>query len=161
MSAASQKMHEIFFQIPQGASLSVTVVPQSWRIVAIPALGGAMLAVLGALGRRTGSAAASPTRSRPMRCTAAGCRRGEACTSALQTLISNGFGASVGLEAAYTQMCGMIASLFGRGLGARRVDMRCWSAAARRARSPPLSTRRSPAPFTPSRRSSAPIPSPR
>jgi CIC family chloride channel protein len=39
-------------------------------------------------------------------------------------LISNGFGASVGLEAAYTQMCGMLASLLGRGLGARRVDMR-------------------------------------
>jgi CIC family chloride channel protein len=42
----------------------------------------------------------------------------------LQTLISNGFGMSVGLEAAYTQICGAVASLLGRGLAARRSDMR-------------------------------------
>ena len=55
---------------------------------------------------------------------AAGCRRRGSLYISLQTLISNGFGASVGLEAAYTQICGMLASLLGRGLGARRVDMR-------------------------------------
>src|SRR5579863_1848044 len=47
MSAASQKMHEIFFQIPQGASLSVTVVRDHWRVVLIPTLGGLALAALG------------------------------------------------------------------------------------------------------------------
>ena len=47
MSAASQKMHEIFFQIPQNASLSVTIVPDSWRVIAIPALGGIALALGG------------------------------------------------------------------------------------------------------------------
>ena len=41
-----------------------------------------------------------------------------------QTLISNGFGASVGLEAAYTQAGGGIASALGRRLGLRREDMR-------------------------------------
>lgn len=41
-----------------------------------------------------------------------------------QTLISNGFGMSVGLEAAYTQICAALASLLGRGLAARRADMR-------------------------------------
>jgi CIC family chloride channel protein len=41
-----------------------------------------------------------------------------------QTMVSNGFGASVGLEAAYAQMGGMIASLVGRWLSLRRGDMR-------------------------------------
>ena len=41
-----------------------------------------------------------------------------------QTMISNGFGASVGLEAAYTQAGGGIASVIGRRLGLRREDMR-------------------------------------
>ena len=42
----------------------------------------------------------------------------------LQTLISNGFGASVGLEAAYTQAGGALASVIGKRLRLRREDMR-------------------------------------
>ena len=41
-----------------------------------------------------------------------------------QTVLSNGFGASVGLEAAYAQVGGALASLAGRGLGLRRGDVR-------------------------------------
>ena len=41
-----------------------------------------------------------------------------------QTLLSNGFGASVGLEAAYAQMGGVVASRAGRWLEMRRGDMR-------------------------------------
>jgi len=41
-----------------------------------------------------------------------------------QTLLSNGFGASVGLEAAYAQMGGVLASRIGRWLSLRRGDMR-------------------------------------
>jgi CIC family chloride channel protein len=42
----------------------------------------------------------------------------------LQSLISNGFGASVGLEAAYAQLGGAIASSVGGGLNLRRSDLR-------------------------------------
>ena len=42
----------------------------------------------------------------------------------LQTLISNGFGASVGLEAAYTQAGGALASALGKRLRLRRENMR-------------------------------------
>jgi CIC family chloride channel protein len=42
----------------------------------------------------------------------------------LQSLISNGFGASVGLEAAYAQLGGAIASLTGMTLNLRRSDLR-------------------------------------
>ena len=43
---------------------------------------------------------------------------------AAQTIVSNGFGASVGLEAAYAQMGGAIASITGRFLNLRRSDLR-------------------------------------
>lgn len=43
---------------------------------------------------------------------------------AAQTLLSNGFGASVGLEAAYTQMGAGVGSQLGRVLRVRRADMR-------------------------------------
>ena len=42
----------------------------------------------------------------------------------LQTLVSNGFGASVGLEAAYTQAGGALASGLGRALGLKRDALR-------------------------------------
>jgi CIC family chloride channel protein len=42
----------------------------------------------------------------------------------VQSLFSNGFGASVGLEAAYAQMGGALASLTGRALNLRRSDLR-------------------------------------
>ena len=41
-----------------------------------------------------------------------------------QTIISNGFGASVGLEAAYAQMGGAVASVLGGRLNIRRADQR-------------------------------------
>ncbi|GAC1572790.1 MAG: chloride channel protein [Sphingomicrobium sp.] len=41
-----------------------------------------------------------------------------------QTLVSNGFGASVGLEAAYAQSGGGLASLIGQWLRLRRADLR-------------------------------------
>jgi CIC family chloride channel protein len=42
----------------------------------------------------------------------------------LQSVLSNGFGASVGLEAAYAQLGGAAASVTGRGLNLRRNDLR-------------------------------------
>jgi len=127
MSVASQKMHEIFFQIPEGASLSATPVPDAWRVFVIPALGGATLAALGLWakdrfrGRLADAIEANALQGGRL-------SAGGSLYIVAQTVISNGFGASVGLEAAYTQLCAMIRSLLGRGLGARRADMRLFVA---------------------------------
>ena len=43
---------------------------------------------------------------------------------ATQTIVSNGFGASVGLEAAYAQMGGALASITGRVLQPAPLDLR-------------------------------------
>ena len=59
-----------------------------------------------------------------------------------QTLLSNGFGASVGLEAAYAQMGAGMGSHLGRVLRLRRVDMRTLVARGRGRRSRPHSARR-------------------
>ena len=76
-----------------------------------------------------------------------------------QTVMSNGFGASVGLEAAYAQLGGAAASVAARVLNLRRGDRARAGRGGRRApRSPPRSARRWPAPSTRSRSSSAPIP---
>jgi chloride channel protein, CIC family len=123
MRQGAQLMHEVFFQIPAGAALSVTIVRDSWRVIAFPTLGGAVLAALALW-------AGERFRGRQADAIEANALHGGRLSSAgslyisLQTMISNGFGASVGLEAAYTQMCGLLGSWVGRGLGARRADMR-------------------------------------
>ena len=48
----------------------------------------------------------------------------DSLTVAAQTLLSNGMGASVGLEAAYAQMGGGVASVVGQWLRLRRADLR-------------------------------------
>ena len=46
MRQAAQTMHEVFFQLPAGAALSVTIPRESWRVIAVPTLGGVILAGL-------------------------------------------------------------------------------------------------------------------
>ncbi len=65
-----------------------------------------------------------------------------------QTVISNGFGASVGLEAAYTQMGSGFASLSAACSGCGAPICGCWSLAVRQAPSARPSGRLSPAHFT-------------
>jgi CIC family chloride channel protein len=133
LNAAAQKMHEVLFAIPRDAPLSLTRSPDAWRTIAVPILGGVVLTALAfwAKDRFRGRLADA------VEANALGGGRLSASGSlyiVAQTLASNGFGASVGLEAAYTQLCSAFSSLFGRALGARRSDMRllvgCGAAAA-------------------------------
>ena len=62
-------------------------------------------------------------RSRQTPCLAVGCRSETAWVVGV-TLFSSGFGASVGLEAAYTQLGAALASRLGRWLDLRRDDVR-------------------------------------
>jgi CIC family chloride channel protein len=60
----------------------------------------------------------------------------------LQTIISNGVGASIGLEAAYTQIGSAWRRNSAMPSGCGATTCGCWWAAARRRRSPGRSTRR-------------------
>ena len=80
-----------------------------WRLLALP-LGGAALVLASWLWARTRRAVpVDPVEANALRGGQMSLR--DSLFVALQTIISNGFGASVGLEAAYAQMGGAIASM--------------------------------------------------
>ena len=124
MSRTTQLVHELLFAIAPGARLSASSGLEAWRVLPCRSLGGLLLgAVMSASGRFRSPAGAS-TRSRPTPSTAAGCRCSTASGVGLETMISNGAGASVGLEAGYTQVGSGVASTLGERFRLRRNDLR-------------------------------------
>lgn len=124
ISSLSELAHSLLFNIPFDAKLSATGTISWQRTLAIPAIGGAILAFVAWIvgGRLKGQQMADAVEANALY----GGRvsmRGSLLIS-IQTLLSNGFGGSVGLEAGYTQICSAFSSYFGRKLSARRSDMR-------------------------------------
>ena len=124
ISSLSQVSHALLFDIPVDAHLSATGVISWQRTLLIPMLGGLVLALIGLyFARRVkGQQLADAIEANALY----GGRlsfRGSLLIS-VQTLLSNGFGGSVGLEAGYTQICAMFGSHVGQRLAARRNDMR-------------------------------------
>ncbi len=114
----------LLFGLPQGEHLSAAETIEPWRLIALP-IGGAILGlVLWLLRKRT-----------PIDIVEANALHGgriparDTATVVGTTLLSNGFGASVGLEAAYAQAGGGIASLLGQKVKLRRSDLRTLMAA--------------------------------
>ncbi|NEW88205.1 chloride channel protein [Rhodopseudomonas sp. WA056] len=119
----SEFAHAVLFGIPFGTRLSANGVISWQRILLVPLCGAIVLAIIGAFyaGRFRGRLADAIEANALY-----GGRvsmRGSLLIS-LQTLISNGCGASVGLEAGYTQICAAFSSQIGQRLAARRADMR-------------------------------------
>ena len=123
MSMASQFMHETLFGLPRGLRLSLAPSLEAWRAVVVVTAGGIVLALLAKFvaprfrGRVHDAIEANALLGGRMSI-------GGSLFITAQTMVSNGFGGSVGLEAAYTQVCSAFASRLGRELGARRNDMR-------------------------------------
>jgi CIC family chloride channel protein len=133
LNEAAQAAHEFLFDLRRGEHLSASA-PLDWRrvLIVLP-FGGALLAAVSlAAGTRFADRVADAIEANALR----GGRMsiGGSLYIVLQTLISNGCGASVGLEAAYTQICSAFASWLSNGLSARRADSRllvgCGAAAA-------------------------------
>jgi CIC family chloride channel protein len=123
ISRLSQLAHVLLFDIPFDAHLSATGVISWQRTLLVPTCGGVVLTVINWLfvGRLRGQMADAIEANALY-----GGRvsfRGSLMIS-IQTLLSNGFGGSVGLEAGYTQICAAFSSHIGRRLAARRSDMR-------------------------------------
>ena len=123
ISELSGTAHALLFDIPFDAHLSATGVISWQRTLLIPTLGGAILATIAALfaGRLKGQLA-DAIEANALYGGRVG-MRGSLLIS-IQTLLSNGFGGSVGLEAGYTQICAAFSSQIGKRLAARRSDMR-------------------------------------
>ena len=123
MTKATQLVHEVLFKIGPDQFLSAMTSLDPWRTVLVPAIGGLVLGLV-TLGiarvhrRRT----VDPIEANALfggRMSLSG-----SLVVVLQTIISNGVGASVGLEAAYTQIGSAIASKSGHAFRVRRSDMR-------------------------------------
>ncbi len=106
--------------------------PPTTRLSGMPALGWVQLAMLplGGIALALFSRAVHARRRPLVDAVEANALHGgrmilpDSAVVAGQTLLSNGFGASVGLEAAYAQTGGAVASFIGRQLNIRRADLR-------------------------------------
>ena len=133
MSAAVDVLHTLLFNINTGDRLSSQVSIDPMRALLVPSLGGFLLGVAFLLLARVRPAReVDPIEANALH----GGRmsfRGSVIV-ALQTVWSSGVGASVGLEAGYTQLSSGLAASLGRGFHLRRADQRlmvgCGTAAA-------------------------------
>jgi chloride channel protein, CIC family len=133
MSAAVEVLHVLLFNLEMGERLSSQYRIEPLRALLVPSLGGLLLGVAFLLlQRRRPAREIDPIEANALH----GGRmsfRGSVIV-ALQTVWSSGVGASVGLEAGYTQLASGLAASLGRGFHLRRADQRimvgCGAAAA-------------------------------
>jgi CIC family chloride channel protein len=133
MSAAVEGLHVLLFDLDMGQRLSSQFRIEPLRALLVPSLGGLLLGLaLLLLLRFRPAREVDPIEANALH----GGRmsfRGSVVV-ALQTVWSSGVGASVGLEAGYTQLASGLAASLGRGFHLRRVDQRimvgCGAAAA-------------------------------
>ncbi|TCK31376.1 CIC family chloride channel protein [Ancylobacter aquaticus] len=123
MNAALQGLHELVFRIPAAGHLSITEGIAPLLVLLAPALGGLAFGLcVRAFLRTRATPPVDPIEANALQ----GGRMslGDSLIVALQTLFSSGVGASVGLEAGYTQAAAGFASWFGRVFHVRRADLR-------------------------------------
>jgi chloride channel protein, CIC family len=123
MSRLAQLMHEALFAIEHGTRLSSGTTVDPWRIVLVPIVGGLVLgAVMMISGRFRSRRIVDPIEANAIY----GGRMSllDSLGVGLECLISTGSGASVGLEAGYTQVGSGMASTIGDLLRLRRNDLR-------------------------------------
>ena len=133
MTLVAQRAHELFFGIASGVRISGVVDLDPWRAVLVPTLGGLVLGLIGlVVARWYAHRMVDPIEANAL----FGGRMplGASFLLVFQTLLSNGVGASVGLEAGYTQISAALGSRLGHIFRVRRSDLRllvgCGAAAA-------------------------------
>lgn len=120
LSGAASLAHGLFFNLQPGGELSGIA---RFDNPFIPMIGGLALFALTWLGVQLGRGGiVDPIEANALHGGRMSFR--DSVLLALQTLVSNGFGASVGMEAGYTQIASGAASSFGYSLRLRREDLR-------------------------------------
>ena len=123
MGAAVDLLHELFFQLAPGERLSGRLTLNPWLAVLVPVTGGIIFGIANEVIKRW-----RPEREiDPIEANALHGGRMSLIGSvivAAQTVWSSGVGASVGLEAGYTQIASGIASRIGIAFRLRRGDLR-------------------------------------
>jgi len=120
---AAQAMHVALFGPGAERGLAYLHAPDPLLLLIVPAMGGLVLGLLSLLiARWRPRAPIDPIEANALHGGRASL--GDAVVVGSQNLVSNGFGASVGLEAAYTQAGAGIASRLGQAFALRRGDLR-------------------------------------
>jgi len=115
--------HVLFYGIPLDQKLSAAARISPLAAFLTPALGGLALSLIESWRtRRRMSPAVDPIEANALR--GGRMATGESAIVSAQTVISNGCGASVGLEAGYAQIGGALASRIGLAFRLRRQDLR-------------------------------------
>ena len=125
MTISTQHIHELLFALKPGQRLSGLVKTEldPVRVVLVPSLGGLLLGLLGiGIARWWPRRAVDPIEANALY--GGQMSLNDSLIVVLQTMISNGVGASVGLEAGYTQIGSACGSRLGRGFRVRRNDLR-------------------------------------
>jgi CIC family chloride channel protein len=125
-------MHQIFFGLEPGERLSGRAALDPLRAVLVPSLGGLLFGMVTSYVTRRRGTEVDPIEANALHGGHMS-MRGSLIVAA-QTVWSSGIGASVGLEAGYTQLASGIASTIGRAFHLRRNNVRvlvgCGAAAA-------------------------------
>lgn len=123
MGGAARTMHLLFFGPEVVRGLHASRDAPVLVLLLVPAAGGLLLGLGNrALARWRPKAPVDPIEANALHGGRASL--GDAAVVGAQNLVSNGFGASVGMEAAYTQAGAGIASRLGQAFGLRRGDLR-------------------------------------
>ncbi len=123
MSGLSQLAHVLFFGIALDQRLSAVDRVKPFAALTAPVLGGLAIGLIELWRRHRGSRVpVDPVEANALRGGRMSLR--DSIVVGLETLISNGSGASVGLEAGYTQVGAGLASRVGLMLRLRRKDLR-------------------------------------
>jgi len=123
MDQATQLLHRVLFDLPHGVRLSASTGLEPWRVLVVPILGGLVLAAVMSLrGRFSSRQVVDPIEANALY----GGRMSllDSLGVGVETMISNGSGASVGLEAGYSQVGSGMASTVAQRLRLRRSDVR-------------------------------------
>ncbi len=123
MNQTSQLAHEVLYGLAPGERLSAQASLPAWRALLVPSVGGLCMG-----GLTLGLARWVPRRTvDPIEANAlygGKMSMKDSLIVVAQTLLSNGVGASVGLEAGYTQIGAAVFSRAGRLFRVRRADLR-------------------------------------
>ncbi len=123
ISRAAQLAHVLFFRIAIDERLSAVERVSAPMALLTPLAGGVLIGLIELWRRvRQARAVVDPVEANALRGGRMSLR--DSLVVTLETLISNGSGASVGLEAGYTQICSGLASRLGIALMLRRNDLR-------------------------------------
>jgi CIC family chloride channel protein len=123
MNEATQMAHVILYNLTPGERLSAQMRLGTWRAVLVPSLGGLCMGLLTlALTRWMPRRAVDPIEANALY--GGKMSMGDSLAVVAQTMLSNGVGASVGLEAGYTQIGSAVGSRLGRLFRVRRADLR-------------------------------------